>query len=113
LNRGRYLIDTLHDLLAQEYRPIEILVVDQSTEEAPALLDLVLRHADLISYHKVQFRGLPLARNYRRRLPLLAVSCAFTCQQDIAKVQVNGRNALTREEKFDLDVWCVDHAASG
>ncbi|HXM63303.1 MAG TPA: glycosyltransferase [Terriglobales bacterium] len=64
LNRGEYVIDTLHDLLAQEYRPIEILVVDQSRDEAPALLDLVLRHADLISYHKVQFRGLPLARNY-------------------------------------------------
>ena len=30
LNRGSYLIDTLHDLLAQDYRPIEILVVDQS-----------------------------------------------------------------------------------
>ena len=64
LNRGSYLIDTLHDLLAQEYRPIEILVVDQSGEKAPALLDLVLKHPDLISYHKVQFRGLPLARNY-------------------------------------------------
>jgi sugar transferase EpsL len=23
--------------------------------------------------------------------------------------QVNGRNALTWEEKFDLDVWYVDH----
>jgi GT2 family glycosyltransferase len=64
LNRGSYLIDTLHDLLAQQYRPIEIVVVDQSNEESPALLDLVLEHADLISYHKVQFRGLPLARNY-------------------------------------------------
>jgi GT2 family glycosyltransferase len=64
LNRGRYLIDTLHDLLAQEHRPIEILIVDQSTEEAPALLDLITRHADLMSYHKVPFRGLPLARNY-------------------------------------------------
>jgi len=64
LNRGSYLIDTLHDLLAQEYRPLEILVVDQSSEEAPALLDLVLKHPGLISYHKVQFRGLPLARNY-------------------------------------------------
>jgi GT2 family glycosyltransferase len=64
LNRGSYLIDTLHDLLAQEYRPLEILVVDQSRDEAPALLDLVLGHADLISYHKVPFCGLPLARNY-------------------------------------------------
>jgi GT2 family glycosyltransferase len=64
LNRGRYLADTLHDLLAQEYQPIEILVVDQSIEPDPAVLDLVLEHPGLISYRKVQFRGLPLARNY-------------------------------------------------
>lgn len=64
LNRGQYLIDTLHDLLAQEYRPLEILVVDQSREENPALLDLILEHSDLLSHHKVRFRGLPLARNY-------------------------------------------------
>jgi GT2 family glycosyltransferase len=64
LNRGSYLIDTLHDLLAQDYRPLEILVVDQSRGEDPELLNLVLRYCDLISYHKVSFRGLPLARNY-------------------------------------------------
>jgi lipopolysaccharide/colanic/teichoic acid biosynthesis glycosyltransferase len=27
--------------------------------------------------------------------------------------QVNGRNALTWDEKFDLDVWYVTIAASG
>ncbi len=64
LNRGRYLIDTLRDLLMQEHRPVEILIVDQSSEETPAVQDLVLRDNNLISYHKVQFRGLPLARNY-------------------------------------------------
>jgi GT2 family glycosyltransferase len=64
LNRGRFLINTLHDLLAQEYRPLEILVVDQSSEESPRLRELFLDHPNLISYHQVQFRGLPLARNY-------------------------------------------------
>jgi len=64
LNRGPYLIDTLHDLLAQDYRPLEILVVDQSCGEDAKLLELVLTHCDLISYHKVSFRGLPVARNY-------------------------------------------------
>ncbi|HXM22090.1 MAG TPA: glycosyltransferase [Terriglobales bacterium] len=64
LNRGPYLLDTLQDLLAQTHRPIEILVVDQSMEEVPALRDLVRAHSDVISYHKVRFRGLPLARNY-------------------------------------------------
>ena len=64
LNRGSYLIDTLHDLLAQEYRPIEIVVVDQSNEESPAVHELVLKYSHLISHHRVSFRGLPLARNY-------------------------------------------------
>ncbi len=64
LNRGRFLIDTLHDLLAQKHRPLEIMVVDQSREEDPVLLGLVCRYPDLFSYHKVPFRGLPLARNY-------------------------------------------------
>jgi GT2 family glycosyltransferase len=64
LNRGSFLIDTLHDLLAQEHRPLEILVVDQSREEDPALLRLILEHSNLLSYHKVPFRGLPPARNY-------------------------------------------------
>jgi GT2 family glycosyltransferase len=64
LHRGRCLIDTVRDLLMQEHRPIEILIVDQSSEEPSAVQDLVRRHSDLISYHRVSFRGLPLARNY-------------------------------------------------
>jgi phosphatidylinositol alpha-1,6-mannosyltransferase len=64
LNRGPYLIDTLQDLLAQSHRPLEILVVDQSMEEVPALRSLIHAHSNVISYHKVNFRGLPLARNY-------------------------------------------------
>jgi len=64
LNRGAYLIDTLRDLLAQEHRPLEIVVVDQSDQESLALRDLVSKNPGVISYHKVQFRGLPLARNY-------------------------------------------------
>src|ERR1700729_3710640 len=44
LNRGPFLIDTLHDLLAQKHRPLEILVVDQSREENPVLLGLVCEY---------------------------------------------------------------------
>jgi GT2 family glycosyltransferase len=64
LNRGRYLLDTLQDLLAQEHRPLEVLVVDQSTAQSSELRELVNRHPDLMSYYKVKFHGLPLARNY-------------------------------------------------
>jgi phosphatidylinositol alpha-1,6-mannosyltransferase len=64
LNRGSYLVDTLNDLLLQQHRPLEILVVDQSHAEDPALLKLVRDNPGVLSYRKVQFRGLPRARNY-------------------------------------------------
>ena len=42
---------------------------------------------------------------------------AFQCRRHEAKpgitgwAQINGRNAITWEEKFDLDVWYVDHSS--
>lgn len=64
LNRDDYLYDCLQDLLAQEHRPLEILVVDQSDHVPKHVQQIVEMHPDIISYHKVDFRGLPLARNY-------------------------------------------------
>jgi GT2 family glycosyltransferase len=64
LNRGAYLPDCLQDLLAQEHRPLEILVVDQSAEVPEPVQHIVDANQDVISYHRVGFRGLPLARNY-------------------------------------------------
>jgi GT2 family glycosyltransferase len=51
-------------LLAQDYSPIEILVIDQSSEENPDLLELVREHPGSLWHHRVTFRGLPRARNY-------------------------------------------------
>lgn len=64
LNRGSYLVDTLADLAMQEHRPLEIVIVDQSAGQDSRLLELVQAHPGLISYYKVDFRGLPQARNY-------------------------------------------------
>ena len=64
LNRGRILLDCLTDLVAQRHRPLEILVVDQSPATPPDVAAMVEQHPDLISYHRVSFRGLPQARNY-------------------------------------------------
>lgn len=64
LNRGDYLYDCLLDLLAQEHRPLEILVVDQSDQVPTNIQQIVEMHPGIISYHQVDFRGLPLARNY-------------------------------------------------
>jgi GT2 family glycosyltransferase len=67
LNRGPYLLAALRDLLKQEYRPLEVMVIDQSKncEDGNAALQaFVAAHPERISYHNVNFRGLPLARNY-------------------------------------------------
>jgi len=64
LNRGTYLLDTVRDLLRQEHRPLEILVVDQSAEGTEQMEALAETHSDTISYRRVSFRGLPLARNF-------------------------------------------------
>lgn len=64
LNRGAYLVDCLTDLLAQKHRPLEILVVDQSDHVPDSVQRLVDEHPDIISYHRVPFRGLPNARNH-------------------------------------------------
>lgn len=64
LNRGAYLVDTVRDLLVQSYRPLEILIVDQSDNQDSELKALVESNPDVITYHRVTFRGLPIARNY-------------------------------------------------
>jgi glycosyltransferase involved in cell wall biosynthesis len=64
LNRGTYLVDTVRDLLMQSHRPLEILIVDQSDTESAELNDLINANTEVITYHRVSFRGLPIARNY-------------------------------------------------
>ena len=64
LNRGSYVLDCVRDLLAQRHRPLEILIVDQSPQPAPALLGLAQAHPDVVRYERVRFRGLPEARNF-------------------------------------------------
>ena len=64
LNRGGVLRDCLADLVVQRHRPLEVLVVDQSETLGEDVAELIARHADVITYRRVAFRGLPLARNY-------------------------------------------------
>jgi GT2 family glycosyltransferase len=64
VDREKFAIDTITDLIAQEYRPLEILVVDQSETSSSALLTVIDSHRDVVSYHHVPFRGSAKARNY-------------------------------------------------
>jgi GT2 family glycosyltransferase len=64
LNRSEFLADTLTDLLAQNHRPMEILVVDQSSSPSDSLAEMARQHPGVITCRRVPFRGLPRARNY-------------------------------------------------
>jgi GT2 family glycosyltransferase len=63
LNRGGFLVNSVKDLLAQEHRPLEILVVDQSERAPREFLELVERHPDIVTHLRSERRGLPIARN--------------------------------------------------
>lgn len=64
LDRGENLRQTIVELLAQNYAPLEILVVDQSEATDPDVVALAEANPGIVSYHHVDFRGLPTARNY-------------------------------------------------
>lgn len=65
LDRDEYLISTVRELLEQDYRPMEILVVDQSVQASEKMLELARAWPETIFYHHVTaFRGLPAARNF-------------------------------------------------
>ncbi len=88
LNRGGFLEACLQDLVLQHHRPLEILVVDQSDDVPSAVQEIAEAHADLITYHRVTFRGLPEARNYgwqhARYDALVFVDDDIRCGPDLA-----------------------------
>jgi len=68
LDRAEFLLQSVQDLLAQDYRTIEILIIDQSSDTPPSVKELVERETSTIAYHRVDFRGLPLARNFAAKV---------------------------------------------
>src|SRR5262245_51579199 len=60
-NGDRYLGETLDSILAQTYRPLEILVVDDGSTDGTA--PVVASYADRIRYVRQDNAGAPTARN--------------------------------------------------
>jgi len=87
LNREKSLLVTLEDLVVQTYRPMEIVIVDQSDATSDDVRRFVARFPQLIRYHLAPFRGLPLARNYgwrTARYPiLLNLDDDIRCKPDL------------------------------
>lgn len=64
LNRHETLLNCLNDLTNQSYSPIQILIVDQSEHLSSDIDAICQLYPDLITWCRVTFKGLPLARNY-------------------------------------------------
>ncbi len=66
INRAEVLVDTVNDMLAQDYDDYEIIIVDQSEEINEKVMTIARRSSPpLIRYfHRTSFKGLPQARNF-------------------------------------------------
>lgn len=64
INRATVLLDTVRDILVQEFDEYEIIIVDQSEEINDAVLQLIGGSTVSARYFKANFRGLPQARNF-------------------------------------------------
>lgn len=63
LNRDGFLVNTLKDVIDQDYINYEVIVVDQSKTIPKEVRDLITNH-NFIKYYQVSFKGLPEARNF-------------------------------------------------
>lgn len=64
INRAEVLLDTIRDLLNQDFDDWELVIVDQSDEVNCEALALLRDCKVSARYFKAQFRGLPEARNF-------------------------------------------------
>lgn len=66
INRAEVLIDTLKDMLAQNFDDYEVLIVDQSDEVNEVVLGLAhqSQKPKVRYFHATNFKGLPQARNF-------------------------------------------------
>ncbi len=73
-----------------------------SMDELPALLNVLKGDMSLVGPRPLLMEYLPLYdKNQARRHEVIPGITGWA--------QVNGRNAISWNEKFDLDVWYVDH----
>ncbi|MCX7835817.1 MAG: glycosyltransferase [bacterium] len=61
--REQELIETLQCAIRQTYKPLEIILIDQTQHHSPNTLAFIQQHADQIQYHRPEFASLTKARN--------------------------------------------------
>ncbi len=96
--------DSLGNLLpdADRLTPVGLFVRKTSLDEIPQLMNVLKGDMSLIGPRPLLVQYLPLYNRHQARRH--EVRPGIT-----GWAQVNGRNAISWQQKFDYDVWYVDH----
>ncbi len=95
-DRGNLLPDALR------LTPYGKILRATSLDELPELLNILLGHMSFVGPRPLLMQYLPLYNAHQRKRHTVLPGLT-------GLAQVKGRNALSWEERFDLDVWYVEH----
>lgn len=102
----RDLYDENGNQLPDKYRITKIgrFIRSASLDELPQLMNVLKGDMSLIGPRPLLVKYLPLYSDFQsRRHEVKPGITGWT--------QINGRNALSWEKKFEMDVWYVDHVS--
>lgn len=93
-------------LLPDRYRLTKVgrFMRSTSLDELPQMLNVLKGDMSLIGPRPLLVKYLPLYNDFQKRRHILKPGIT-------GWAQVNGRNALSWEEKFKLDIWYVDNCS--